>query len=168
MTLVRNGNQTMDASAVMLRRGEELRKYFDALNDWEKACAGIEARREEAVRSMIAEERAELIDAAAKKRDAMIAEADSVIRSQARRKAEAGSAMSSLSVFRAGARKRQKAVIEEASRLEAEAKEKIVIAKTAFSAEMEEVEKKTESRIEEFRARAEKEFPLPAEPSRPS
>jgi hypothetical protein len=158
----------MDASVAILRREEELRKYFDALSNWEKTCAGIEAEREEAVRAMIAEERAELIEAAAKKRDAMIAEADSVIKSQEKRKAEAASAISALSVFSTGARKQQKAVIEEATRLEAEAKDKIVIAKTEFSAEMEDVEKRAERRIEEFRARAEKEFPLPAEPSKPA
>lgn len=168
MTLVRNGNLKMDASVAILRRGEELRKYFDALSNWERTCAETEARREEAVRAMIAEERAELIEAAAKKRDAMIAEADSVIKSQAKRKAEAVSAMSALSVFSTGARKRQKAVIEEAARLEAEAKDRIVLAKTEFSAEMEDVEKRAERRIEEFRARAEKEFPYPAEPSKPA
>ena len=168
MTLVRNGNQKMDASVDILRRGEELRKYFDALSNWERTCAETEEKREEAVRAMIAEERAELIEAAAKKRDAMITEADSVIKAQARRKAAAASAMSSLSVFRTGARKQQKAVIAEAARLEAEAKEKIVLAKTEFSAEIEEVEQRAERRIAEFRARAEKEFPLPAEPAKPA
>lgn len=149
------------------KRKEELRKYNEAHKQWESECADINAKRSAFVDAKIAEEKAQIVDAATKRRDDAIAKTDAILKEQTARKSSAESALASLSMFKFSAKKDQKAIIEDAVKLLTNAEESRSAAEVAYSAEMRGVDQKAASKRSAFQKAAEKEFPLPIEPKKP-
>ncbi len=147
---------------------EELRKYKEDHKKWESECADIKAKRSAFVDAKIAEEKAAIVDAATKKRDDAIAKANAVLKEQTDRKALAESTLASLGVFKFGAKKVQKSIIEEAAKLLTDVQASISAAEAVYSTEMEAADKKAKSKRRSFRKNAEIEFPLPVEPKKPN
>lgn len=117
--------------------------------------------------SKIAEEKAEIIGAATKSRDEAIRKENAVLKRQEKRKAKAESTLASLGMFKFAEKKAQKAIIEEATKLMAEAQTSISAAETTYSKKMSEADKKAARKHSTFEKDAEKKFPLPVEPSMP-
>lgn len=111
---------------------------------WESECADINSKRSSFVAAKIAEEKSAIVEAATKKRDDAIAKANAIVKEQTDRKASAESTLSSLGMFKFAEKKAQKAIIEEASRLLADAQASIFAAESTFKVEMGDVDKKAE------------------------
>lgn len=149
------------------KRKEELRKYKEAHKKWENGCAYINAKRSAFVDAKIAEEKAFIINAAAKKRDDTIAKANAILKAQTECRALAESTLASLGMFKFSEKKTQKSIIEETTKLIIDAQASIADAEALYTAEMGRAEKKAENKRNSFQEDAEQAFPLPVEPKKP-
>ena len=149
------------------KREEELRRYDEAHKKWESEKADINAKRSAFVDAKIDEEKTAIVVAAAKKRDETIAKANAIMEEQADRKAKAESVLASLGMFKFGEKKTQKSIIEDATKLLADAQTSIAVAETTYVTEMNEADKKALSKRAVFQMSAENKFPMPVEPKKP-
>lgn len=145
-----------------------MKLYTEEHQKWESECAEISKKRESFVNERVSAERTTLIAAAKKKRDDTVANANTIIAEQTQRRNSAESALSTLGIFKFGAKKSQKAIIEDASSKITDAKLSISTAETTYTAEMESIEAKVKNKILTFHRLANKEYTMPIEPKKPS
>ena len=143
------------------------KKYEAALQKWESECESIKAKHSDYVNEKIAAEKISLAAAAEKRRDNAVSAANAKIASETNRKQEAEAKLASLGAFKFSEKKTQKRIIEDATRLIAEAQAAIPAAQTAFSREIEKVEDITNDKRVFFQKNAEREYPLPDKPQKP-
>lgn len=147
---------------------EELRKYNDAHKKWESECAAIEAKRSASVDAQIAKEKANILHEAKKTRDKEIAKAKATLKKERKRKEQAEASLASLGVFHFSAKKAQKTIIEEATRLLTEAEASKSAAEATYAAEISNADKKAEACRSKAQKAAEEAFKLPNEPKKPN
>ncbi len=149
----------------------EKQKYEANLKKWETECGDIKAKRSKRVEEMkadrIAAKKISLVAAAERKRDNAISAANDSITSQTKRKQEAEDKLATLGAFKFSEKKHMKWIIEDATRLIAEAEAAIPAAQAVYSQEISEVDKKAREIDYDFQGAVEKELPLPAKPRKP-
>ncbi len=144
------------------------REYNDAVKKWESECAKINEKRTSYVNDKLAEEKKQLVAAAAKRKEEAIARANAEMKKQADRKSAAESALASLGLFKFGEKKAQKAIIEDAEKKTADAQSSISAAEAAYSSGIVQADANASSKSFEFQQAAEKQYPLPIKPSKPA
>ena len=146
-------------------------KYDADLKKWETECDAVKAKRSERVKEIkvekIAARKTSLIAAAERRRDEAISAANDRITSETKRKQEAEAKLATLGVFKFNEKKTQKWIIEDATRLIAEAQAAIPAAQAAYSREMSEADSKANDLNYDYQKAAERELPLPPKPPKP-
>ena len=104
---------------------------------------------------------------AANTRNKAIAAANAAASAQSQRKSEAEKTLASLGFFGFSEKKRQRAIIEESTRLATEAQQSISATETAYRNQMAVVSLQVKEKENTFKDEAEKQYPLPTEPTKP-
>ena len=142
-------------------------KYEKELKKWKTEYESVKTKRSERIKEMIAAEKIALAAAAEERRDNAISAANATIASETTRKQKAETKLASLGAFKFSEKKTQKRIIEDATRLIAEAQAAIPAAQGAYSRDVNEVDQKAIDKEKDFRKRSERELPLPVKPSKP-
>ena len=150
------------------RREEERRQYEMDFEQWEKACEVIKVKRSDCIDVRLAEKKAALESKAKARRDSAVSKAEADLKEQEDIIANAESVLSSLGFFKFGDKRKQKEIIKQARIRIADDKNEITSAENEYSSSMSSLESDVRKKERSIRSSVEKEFPLPAEPKRPS
>ena len=146
---------------------EALKRFEEDHERWEQECASVKLQLEAYIERRLTEEETELMTKASQRRDAVIVSANAIIKEQIERKSQAEKTLASLSVFRFGEKKNQKAIIEDANKRIDEANGRIAKAEAAYTAEVAMIPGKVETMNESIHNEALRQFVMPEEPKRP-
>ena len=144
------------------------RKYNQDIKSWETECSQIDSKRTAFVTEKLAEEKERIVSTAAKKKDEAIAKANQTIKEETERKTSAETALASLGLFKISEKKEKKWTIEYATRKISEAQASISAAQSTYALEIQQADEKTKSKESVFQSEAERLYPLPTKPSKPT
>ena len=146
---------------------EKLRKYKEAHDKWLSDCEEAKSKRSNRVDELIEEEKVKLLMEATKRRDESLNVINERIANETKRQSLAESTLTSLGLFKFGEKKKQKAIIEEASSNIAEAKKELENVNHVYNSEISVIDETVKKKTINLRNIAAKEYPMPEEPVRP-